>query len=79
MEESPEFPVYSDIEAVFRQRKTTDASVQMIASCTMNGKSERSVWIEVPTVIYNSFKGKVKITEYNIKNGMLEVLKVEKS
>jgi hypothetical protein len=79
MEENPDFPVYSDIEAVFKGRKTTDEKIQLIASCTLNGKTERSVWIEVPTVLYNGYKGKVKIIEFNIKNGLLEVLKVQKA
>ena len=79
MEENPDFPVYTDVEAVFRGRKTTEDKIQLIASCTMNGKTERSVWIEVPTVLYNGYKGKVKIIEFNIKNGMLEVLKVVKA
>jgi hypothetical protein len=78
MEENPDLPVYTDIEAVFKPRKTTDEKVQMIATCTLNGKSHRSVWIEVPTVLYNGYKGKVKIIEFNIKNGLLEVLKVAK-
>ena len=79
MEENPDFPVYTDVEAVFRGRKTVEDKIQMIASCTMNGKTERSVWIEVPTALYNGYKGKVKIIEFNIKNGMLEVLKVIKA
>lgn len=79
MDENSDVPVYADIEAVFRARKTTDDKIQMIASCTLNGKTDRSVWIEVPTVLYNGYKGKVKIIEYNIKNGLLEVLKVQKA
>jgi hypothetical protein len=79
MEENPDIPVYTDVEAVFRQRKTTDEKIQMIASCTLNGKTGRSVWIEVPTVLYNGYKGKVRIIEFNIKNGLLEVLKVQKA
>ena len=79
MEENPELPVYANVEAVFKGRKTTDDKIQMIASCTLNGKTGRSVWIEVPTVLYNGYKGKVRIIEYNIKNGLLEVLKVEKA
>ena len=79
MEENPELPVYTDIEAVFKQRKTTDEKVQMIATCTLNGKPNRSVWIEVPTSLYNGYKGKVKIIEFNVKNGLLEVLKVQKA
>ncbi len=79
MEENPDFPVYTDIQAIFRQRKTTDEKVQMIATCTLNGKPNRSVWIEVPTVLYNGYQGKVKIIEFNIKNGLLEVLKVTKA
>jgi hypothetical protein len=78
MEDHPDIPVYADVEAVFKGRKTTDEKIQMIASCTLNGKTERSVWIEVPTVLYNGYKGKVRITEFNIKNGLLEVLKVQK-
>jgi hypothetical protein len=78
MDESPDFPIYTDIEAVFRQRKTTDDKIQMIATCTLNGKTNRSVWIEVPTVLYNGYKGKVQIIEFNVKNGLLEVLKVTK-
>ena len=78
MEESPDQPVYSDIEAVFRQKKTTSEKIQMIANCTLNGKIGRSVWIEVPTALYNGYRGKVRILEFNIKNGMLEVVKVEK-
>ena len=79
MEENPsEFPVYTDVEAVFKQRKTTEDRVQMMATCTVNGKPGRSVWIEVPTVLYNGYKGKVRIIEFNIKSGMLEVLKVQK-
>ena len=78
MEETPDFPEYTDIEAVFRQRKTTDDKIQLIASCTLNGKTGRSVWIEVPTVLYNGYKGKVRIIEFNIKSGLLEVLKVQK-
>jgi hypothetical protein len=77
-ERSSEFPVYTDVEAVFKQRKTVEEKVQMMASCTINGKPERSVWIEVPTVLYNGYKGKVRIIEFNIKSGMLEVLKVQK-
>jgi hypothetical protein len=79
MEESPDIPVYSDVEAVFKGRKTTDDKIQMIASCTLNGKPDRSVWIEVPTALYNGYKGKVRIIEFNIKNGLLEVLKVQKA
>jgi hypothetical protein len=79
MEENPELPVYTDIEAIFKQRKTTDEKVQMIATCTLNGKPDRSVWIEVPTSLYNGYKGKVKIIEFNVKNGLLEVLKVQKA
>jgi hypothetical protein len=79
MEENPDIPVYTDVEAVFKGRKTTDDKVQMIASCTLNGKTGRSVWIEVPTVLYYGYKGKVKIIEFNIKNGLLEVLKVQKA
>ena len=78
MEETPDFPEYTDVEAVFRQRKTTDDKIQLIASCTLNGKTGRSVWIEVPTVLYNGYKGKVRIIEFNIKSGLLEVLKVQK-
>jgi hypothetical protein len=63
MEEHADVPVYADIEAVFKGRKTTDEKIQMIASCTLNGKTDRSVWIEVPTVLYNGYKGKVKIIE----------------
>ncbi len=77
-EQTSEFPVYTDVEAVFKQRKTTDDRIQMMASCTVNGKPGRSVWIEVPTVLYNGYKGKVRIIEFNIKSGMLEVLKVQK-
>jgi len=73
-----DFPVYTDVEAVFKQRKTTEEKIQMMASCTVNGKTGRSVWIEVPTVLYNGYKGKVRIIEFNIKSGMLEVLKVQK-
>jgi len=73
-----DFPVYTDVEAVFKQRKTTEEKIQMMASCTVNGKTRRSVWIEVPTVLYNGYKGKVRIIEFNIKSGMLEVLKVQK-
>jgi hypothetical protein len=79
MEENADIPVYADVEAVFKQRKTTDEKIQMIATCTLNGKSHRSVWIEVPTALYNGYKGKVKIIEFNIKNGLLEVLKVQKA
>jgi hypothetical protein len=79
MEESPDLPVYTNVEAVFKGRKTTDEKIQMIATCTLNGKPERSVWIEVPTVLYNGYKGKVRIIEFNIKNGLLEVLKVQKA
>ncbi len=79
MEENPELPVYTNIEAVFKQRKTTDDKIQMIATCTLNGKANRSVWIEVPTALYNGYKGKVQIIEFNIKNGLLEVLKVRKA
>ena len=78
MEETPDFPEYTDIEAVFRQRKTTDDKIQLIASCTLNGKTGRSVWIEVPTVLYNGYKGRVRIIEFTIKSGLLEVLKVQK-
>ena len=78
MEETPDFPEYTDVQAVFRQRKTTDDKIQLIASCTLNGKTGRSVWIEVPTVLYNGYKGKVRIIEFNIKSGLLEVLKVQK-
>ena len=78
MEATPDFPEYTDVEAVFRQRKTTDDKIQLIASCTLNGKTGRSVWIEVPTVLYNGYKGKVRIIEFNIKSGLLEVLKVQK-
>jgi hypothetical protein len=79
MEENPDIPMYADVEAVFKQRKTTDEKIQMIATCTLNGKTGRSVWIEVPTVLYNGYKGRVKIIEFNIKNGLLEVLKVQKA
>jgi hypothetical protein len=79
MEETPDLPVYSNVEAVFKGRKTTEDKIQMIASCTLNGKTERSVWIEVPTALYNGYKGKVKIIEFNVKNGLLEVLKVQKA
>jgi hypothetical protein len=79
MEESPDLPVYTDVEAVFKGRKTTDEKIQMIATCTLNGKPERSVWIEVPTALYNGYKGKVRIIEFNVKNGLLEVLKVQKA
>jgi hypothetical protein len=79
MEENQDIPVYADVEAVFKQRKTTDEKIQMIARCTLNGKTDRSVWIEVPTALYNGYKGKVKIIEFNIKNGLLEVLKVQKA
>jgi hypothetical protein len=79
MEENLDLPVYSDVEAIFKGRKTSDDKIQMIASCTLNGKTDRSVWIEVPTVLYNGYKGKVKIIEFNIKNGLLEVLKVQKA
>lgn len=79
MEDNSDIPVYTDVEAVFKGRKTTDEKIQMIASCTLNGKPERSVWIEVPTVLYNGYKGKVRIIEFNIKNGLLEVLKVQKA
>lgn len=79
MEENvSDFPVYTDVEAVFKQRKTTEEKIQMMATCTVNGKPGRSVWIEVPTVLYNGYKGKVRIIEFNIKSGMLEVLKVQK-
>jgi len=50
----------------------------MMASCTVNGKPGRSVWIEVPTALYNGYKGKVQVIEFNVKSGMLEVLKVQK-
>jgi len=79
MEESPDIPLYTDVEAVFKGRKTTEEKVQMIASCTLNGKTNRSVWIEVPTALYNGYKGKVRVIEFNIKNGLLEVLKVTKA
>jgi len=79
MEESPDIPVYTDVEAVFKGRKTNEEKIQMIASCTLNGKANRSVWIEVPTALYNGYKGKVRIIEFNIKNGLLEVLKVMKA
>jgi hypothetical protein len=79
MEENPDIPVYTDVEAVFKGRKTSDEKIQMIASCTLNGKTDRSVWIEVPTALYNGYKGKVKIIDFNIKNGLLEVLKVQKA
>jgi hypothetical protein len=79
MEEStPDFPVYSNVEAVFKHRKTAEEKVQMMASCTVNGKPGRSVWIEVPTALYNGYKGKVQVIEFNVKSGMLEVLKVQK-
>ena len=39
MEESPDLPVYTDVEAVFKGRKTTDEKIQMIATCTLNGKT----------------------------------------
>lgn len=77
-ENTSEFPSYTDVEAVFKQRKTTEEKIQMMATCTVNGKPGRSVWIEVPTVLYNGYKGKVRIIEFNIKSGMLEVLKVQK-
>ncbi|HVY74209.1 MAG TPA: hypothetical protein VG890_05225 [Puia sp.] len=73
----PDLPVYTDIEAVFKQRKTTEDKIQLMATCTVNGKPGRSVWIEVPTVLYNGYKGKVRIIEFKIKSGMLEVLKVQ--
>ena len=79
MEENPDQPVYTDVEAVFRGRKTMEDKIQLIASCTLNGKTDRSVWIEVPTAFYNGYKGKVRIIEFNIKNGLLEVLKVQKA
>lgn len=79
MEENQDIPVYTEVEAIFKGRKTTDDRIQLIASCTLNGKSGRSVWIEVPTVLYNGYKGKVRIIEFNIKNGLLEVLKVQKA
>jgi hypothetical protein len=79
MEDNSDIPVYTDVEAVFKGRKTTDEKIQMIASCTLNGKTGRSVWIEVPTVLYNGYKGKVRVIEFNIKNGLLEVLKVQKA
>ena len=79
MEESPDIPVYTDVEAVFKGRKTAEEKIQLIASCTLNGKANRSVWIEVPTALYNGYKGKVRIIEFNIKNGLLEVLKVMKA
>jgi hypothetical protein len=79
MEENPDIPVYTNIEAVFKQRTTSDEKIQMIASCTLNGKPDRSVWIEVPTSLYNGYKGRVKIIEFNIKNGLLEVLRVQKA
>jgi hypothetical protein len=79
MEESPDIPIYTDVEAVFRQRKTSEEKIQMIASCTLNGKTGRSVWIEVPTALYNGYKGKVRVIEFNVKNGLLEVLKVQKA
>jgi hypothetical protein len=41
MEENPDLPVYTDVEAVFKGRKTTDEKIQMIATCTLNGKPER--------------------------------------
>jgi hypothetical protein len=63
---------------VFKQRKTAEEKVQMMASCTVNGKPGRSVWIEVPTALYNGYKGKVQVIEFNVKSGMLEVLKVQK-
>jgi len=78
MEVNQDIPTYANVEAVFRQRKTTDERIQMIANCTLNGKTDRSVWIEVPTILYNGYKGKVRIIEFNVKNGLLEVLKVEK-
>ncbi len=78
-ENASEFPVYTDIEATFRQRKTVEEKVQLMADCTVNGKPNRSVWIEIPTVLYNGYKGRVRITEFNIKNGMLEVLRVQKA
>jgi len=69
MEEStPDFPVYSNVEAVFKQRKTAEEKVQMMASCTVNGKPGRSVWIEVPTALYNGYKGKVQVIEFNVKS-----------
>ena len=79
MEETPDIPVYTDVEAVFKGRKTTEEKIQMIASCTLNGKTNRSVWIEVPTALYNGYKGKVRIIEFKIKNGLLEVMKVMKA
>ena len=39
MEEYPDLPEYTDVEAVFKQRKTTEEKIQMIASCTLNGKT----------------------------------------
>jgi hypothetical protein len=75
---TPDFPVYSNVEAVFKQRQTAEEKVQMMASCTVNGKPGRSVWIEVPTALYNGYKGKVQVIEFNVKSGMLEVLKVQK-
>ncbi|MEO6961703.1 MAG: hypothetical protein ABIY90_07040 [Puia sp.] len=77
-ENTTEFPLYTDVEAVFKQRKTTEEKIQMMATCTVNGKPGRSVWIEVPTVLYHGYKGKVRVIEFNIKSGMLEVLKVQK-
>ncbi len=77
-EQTSEFPLYTNVEAVFKQRKTTDDKIQMMATCTVNGKTGRSDWIEIPNALYNGYKGKVRIIEFNIKSGMLEVLKVQK-
>ena len=79
MEENPDIPVYTNVEAVFKQRRTSDDKIQMIATCTLNGKTNRSVWIEVPTALYNGYKGKVQVIEFKVKNGLLEVLKVQKA
>jgi hypothetical protein len=76
-EPTQDFPVYTDVEAVFKQRKITEEKVQMMATCTINGKPGRNVWIEVPTMLYNGYKGKVKVIDFKVRSGMLEVLKVQ--
>ena len=39
MEENPDLPVYTDVEAVFKGRKTTDEKIQMIATLHFKWKN----------------------------------------
>ena len=39
MEENPDLPVYTDVEAVLKRRKTTDEKIQMIATLHLKRKT----------------------------------------